>query len=306
MDISIAGTMHQVVSMCWDEVENKIQVRYQVSSSMRTRNIFMDSTMWGLAFKTHKWSRAYILGWMKNRPSRYLDIVTAKRWGMDEMNVGFSEMAEEGKRYEIKRILLSSGRKSGMKMDKYYGSDKRKGNVKTFWPITFASLLINLPPINEVGSPISSDLEEVDPGCWLNGQPKVMIQNNGRTLANYLDMVDKWCSKNKDVPLSIDTPGHRSKSEDTRDFMGRNCTIFCYSPHGECIRASLANALNATFNSELAKQMLKKGLLGFKSLGQCGPWLQSHFSRVALVNRPSDGPNVEEWLNNLDWCIFLL
>lgn len=54
---------------------------------------------------------------------------------------------------------MASRRKAGRKKNQYYGSDKRQGDLKSFWSITFYSLHVHLIDLDSFGIPILSDLE---------------------------------------------------------------------------------------------------------------------------------------------------
>lgn len=87
MDILLDEKVRQVVDMCWDEMEKKIQVEYKIPSLKKTKTNCINSTMWCLAFRSHQWSQTCMLKWMKDREGKCFDLSTAWRWDMVEKHI---------------------------------------------------------------------------------------------------------------------------------------------------------------------------------------------------------------------------
>lgn len=64
----------------------------------------------------NEWSRTHILGWMKDRSDRVLNVATAKCWRLHEINVGIRDQGNSSERVEVRRLLLAFGSKGVMRI----------------------------------------------------------------------------------------------------------------------------------------------------------------------------------------------
>ena len=229
--------------------------------------------------------------WSKLAPT--LDAEWIGRWGFISTRCNAEEADCEDRRYEVARLLLASGRKNGWEKHKYYASSVMAGGADTFCTIDFHSLeATDFGELGEPGSPIKSDVEE----CVHGDTPRFRLKFDHTRQTRYMLELDKWFLSNLDKPKRVRGPGNRGEAHIPPMFEFDE-SVACYSPHGQCVRAALANALHFLEGEAATKDVLSKGRVPVNSLAAASSWLEKNTGRFTLRNVVSP-PNTPEayWL----------
>lgn len=104
-------------------------------------------------------------------------------------------------RYVVKRVLLASGWRGGLKSSQYYASEEHKGDSKSFLPIIFESLQISSLLVDMESHTLNSHLKWCGDEPPLKLFPSDHIQNNPTGYGSYFDVVDALCIQNKKTLL---------------------------------------------------------------------------------------------------------
>ena len=245
---------------------------------------------------------AVLLAWLRDMPERKFDVSFLRRWGF----LSIEEASEEGfRRWEVKRIVLGSGNVEGFRASCHYASHHSHGGRKTFCKVDFHTLETQQVSIPDgPSSPITSDVE-VSYSAEVNG-PLVNLSFGSKKHVKYLEWLDEYCCSHKDTFVTIGDPGHRNYTEKTKPFR-TTVPTFCRATYGECVRASLANALSRLVSTSIALEMLRQSPVSCTSLAAAQLWLEKNMSRYRLRNCGSLVMwTLDDWMNDAKEGMFLV
>ena len=217
------------------------------------------------------------LAWLMERKGRKVEVAVMERWGLLN-SVGLSDF--EQRRWEVRRAVFSSGRTHDFRPGRYYASHRSVGGRKTFWKVDFHSLETSFVlMLDEAGSQITSDLEVVKRDGKLDLEVELVFGIQKRVEA--MEWLDQYCTSHPDEVIAIGGPGHREVTELTQPYRTHE-SVFCRATHGECARASFANALRYVVGKVPALEMIRKGRIGVRSLAELQVWNEKNLGRCRL------------------------
>ena len=96
--------------------------------------------------------------------------------------------------------------------------------------------------------------------------------------------LEKYFRENPDEFVPLGGPGMRNTSQATLQYRISRVPVFCHSKSGECVSASIANALHAVGHDDSAEAVLRKGkfwcgVLEKHRNGLSGTWEDSDCAR---------------------------
>lgn len=157
----------------------------------------------------------------------------------------------------MKRIVPESGSVKGFRAGCCYASHRSNGSRKTIWNVGFYTLETKQVSIPDgLGSPLTSDVEDSH-SAQLNG-PLVNLsfgpKNQPITWNGWVSIVARIKTKliQLEVPVNAITQRRQKPFPTT---MPTSCRV----KYGECVCASLANALVRFVSTRIALQMLLQG-----------------------------------------------
>ena len=108
-------------------------------------------------------SVSVLVEWLRSHVDYEFAVGLLGRWSL--LNSGTTEHGD--RRWEVKRLVWSSGNREGFQPNKFYASHRTTGGRGTFWRMDFWTLEAQDAILQgELGSPICSDVRRATHGSF--------------------------------------------------------------------------------------------------------------------------------------------
>lgn len=182
----------------------------------------------------------------------------------------------------------------------FIASSLRHGGLHTFWGIDFHTVtLIRLPDEVARSTPRSREVCASVQRCTSG----YSLSLSDVTRAKLQDTLENWCRSNPLRFARISGAGSRP-SRPIPISMLTTVRVYCRSPDGECMRASLANAL-WRLGSDDVGNLLSAGRVPDDRFGSAASWLSEVLPQYTLEKRQTFG-DPEPWLLRQTSSVFLV
>ena len=261
----------------------------------------MSVQMFELALSMSASTISDLFKWLSSHVDHEFAVGLLGRWGL----LGSGKTEHGDRRWDVKRLVWSSGNREGFQRNKFYASHRTSGGRRTFWHMDFWTLESQDVFLEgEIGSPICSDIEEAPPGSL---SPSFSLVFSKEKRLGYMLWLDNFCRENPDEFVCLGGPGMRNVSTAAIQYRMSGVPVFCHSKSGECVRASIANALHAAGHDDSAEAVLLRGKIAVRSLGEAQKWLERNLGRFRLCKvQHSMLKSTEKWLEESGEGVFLV
>lgn len=249
--------------------------------------VFMDPNELRRSLSVPSAAASAMIQWVVDRPGRRLQDGQMDRWGFANSS---RRIRGDTTQYAIKRVVLSDGKSPDFPAIGYFGSDRRRGGKDTFFEIDFYTLRIDSIP-SCVVEPHFDD----EPDADLTFLARIEMKRDSKMEARYLDLLDTFCLGHVNEFVNVYAPGDRPRSYLARRLRQPDKPTYCYSPEGQCMRATLVNALRDLDGKSAATSAYRYGRLFLTSLAELASWTERHLHAYRLPI-PATSSNTSEWL----------